>query len=61
LFPTVGKVLLFPPPTAVAAEQRPKPDWAVVHRELRRPKVTLSLLWAEFRDGAGAQGGSDYS
>lgn len=25
------------------------PDWAVVHRELRRKDVTLSLLWEEYR------------
>ena len=24
------------------------PDWAVVHRELRRPNITLSLLWEEY-------------
>lgn len=41
--------LLFPPPPAIPAEQRPKPDWAVVHRELRRPHVTLALLWEEYR------------
>jgi transposase len=29
--------------------QRPLPDWAHVHRELRRPGVTLSLLWEEYR------------
>jgi transposase len=38
----------------VATEQRPVPDWAVVHRELRRPNVTLALLWEEYRTGAGA-------
>jgi transposase len=41
------EALLFPPPSSVTAEQRPVPDWAVVHRELRRPNVTLSLLWEE--------------
>ena len=25
------------------------PDWAAVHRELRRKGVTLSLLWEEYR------------
>src|SRR4051794_36614768 len=39
--------LEFPPLSSVTAEQRPMPDWAVVHRELRRPNVTLSLLWEE--------------
>jgi hypothetical protein len=39
------EALLYPPPPAVATDQRPVPDWAVVHRELRRPNMTLSLLW----------------
>jgi transposase len=46
------EALLFPPPPAVAPDQRPVPDWAVVHRELRRPNVTLALLWEEYRTGA---------
>src|SRR5271154_1134837 len=53
--------LLFPPPSSVAAEQRPMPDWAVVHRELRRPNMTLSLLWEEYRGGSGGQDGFGYS
>src|SRR5437762_1260862 len=28
------EALLFPPPPAIAADQRPMPDWAWVHREL---------------------------
>lgn len=28
---------------------RPQPDWPAIHRELRRPGVTLSLLWEEYR------------
>lgn len=28
---------LYPPPEAIAAEQRPLPDWAAIHRELKRP------------------------
>src|SRR5205823_13339545 len=28
---------------------RPLPDWNHVHRELRRPGVTLMLLWHEYR------------
>jgi transposase len=31
------------------AGQRPQPDWAEVHRELRRKGVTLQLLWMEFK------------
>jgi len=42
---------LFPPPD-VPLDQRPMPDWATVHRELRRPNVTLALLWEEYRSGA---------
>lgn len=29
---------------------RPTPDWAEVHGELRKPHVTLALLWQEYRD-----------
>jgi len=53
--------LLYPPPPSVASEQRPMPDWAAVHRELRRPNVTLALLWEEYRAGAGGQDGFGYS
>jgi len=41
--------LLFPPAPAVPADQRPQPDWPSIHRELRRPGVTLQLLWQEYR------------
>ncbi len=34
---------------ARSSDQRPVPDWAVVHRELRRKSVTLQLLWTEYR------------
>ena len=27
-----------------AKDRRPQPNWAAVHRELRRPEVTLQLL-----------------
>src|ERR1700736_2723595 len=53
------EALLFPPPPAIAGDQRPMPDWAWVHRELRRPNVTLALLWEEY--GAGAPDGFGYS
>jgi transposase len=33
-----------------AARTRPLPDWATVHRELRRTGVTLQLLWIEYRE-----------
>jgi transposase len=41
---------LYPPPSDLPSEARPRPDWAVVHRELRRPGVTLMLLWEEYCD-----------
>jgi transposase len=40
---------LYPPPTAAATDPRPQPNWAAVHHELRRPGVTLQLLWEEHR------------
>src|SRR6266566_1058351 len=41
--------LLYPPPLAAARDRRAQPDWAAIHRELRRPGVTLALLWEEHR------------
>jgi Bacterial regulatory protein, arsR family len=42
---------LFPPPPVVASQERPLPDWAAVHRELKsRKNVTLQLLWEEYRE-----------
>ncbi len=40
---------LFPPPPALPAESRGLPDWAYVHRELKRKGVTLFLLWEEYK------------
>ena len=40
---------LYPPAAIAAKDRRPRPDWAVVHRELRRPGVPLQLLWEEHR------------
>ena len=40
---------LFPPPPPSRDRQFAEPDWAAVHRELRRPGVTLALLWDEYR------------
>ena len=42
------EALLFPPLPDVPSDQRPVPDWSAVHRDLRRPNVTLALLWAGF-------------
>ena len=53
------EALLFPSPSGTPDDQRPKPDWALVHRELRRPNVTLALLWEEYR--ASAPDGFGYS
>ncbi len=48
---------LFSAPPPGKALARPHPDWAHIHRERRRPGVTLSLLWEEYRavhpDGLG--------
>ena len=41
--------LLFPPPPALPDTARGVPDWSEVHRELKRPGVTLQLLWHEYR------------
>ena len=41
---------LYPPPSDLPSDDRPQPDWAGVHRELRRPSVTLMLLWEEYCD-----------
>ena len=40
---------LFPAPRTSRAKERSRPDWPVIHRELRRAGVTLSLLWEEYR------------
>lgn len=42
---------LFPPVKSPAPTQspRPLPDWAHVHRELKRKGVTLALLWEEYK------------
>ena len=37
-------------PSNRPSDERPQPDWALVHRELRRPNVTLMLLWEEYCD-----------
>jgi transposase len=37
------------PGEASRAPHRPPPDWPLVHAELKRPGVTLRLLWEEYR------------
>ena len=39
--------------------RKAEPDWTHVHRELRRPGVTLMLLWEEYRTSE--PGGYSYS
>jgi len=40
---------LFPPPNVAGDVVRPLPDFGAMHLELRRPHVTLALLWEEYR------------
>ena len=42
--------VVYPPTPVTAKDRRPQPDWAAVHRELRRPGVTLQLTWEEYRE-----------
>jgi transposase len=41
--------LVYPPAPIAATGRRSQPEWAAVHRELRRPGVTLQLSWEEYR------------
>jgi transposase len=40
---------LFRRAAAPAARDRPVPAWAALHQELKKPGVTLMLLWQEYR------------
>lgn len=40
--------LLYPPSVTLEDPSKPIPDWLMVHRELSRKGVTLSLLWHEY-------------
>ena len=40
---------LYPPAQVSPRDRRPQPDWPATNRELRRPGVTLQLLWEEHR------------
>lgn len=40
---------LFARPQLPDTESRPLPEWATVHRELKRTGVTLQLLWVEYQ------------
>lgn len=41
---------LFPPGPKTPTTERPVPDWAAVHAERKTRKVTLRLLWEEYRE-----------
>jgi len=43
---------LYPPPRPRSSARR-EPDYAELHQELKRPGVTLQLLWEEYRAHAG--------
>jgi len=38
------------PSSATSVQRRPLPDWDKVHKELKRPHVTLMLLWLEYKE-----------
>jgi transposase len=40
---------LFTRPVAAPGRDRTLPDWPALHQELKRPGVTLMLLWQEYR------------
>jgi transposase len=44
---------LYPPPRP-RTTQRHEPDYGLLHQELKRPGVTLQLLWEEYRVEVGA-------
>jgi transposase len=45
---------LYPPPRPRSTQRR-EPDYATLHQELKRPGVTLQLLWEEYRAQIGNQ------
>jgi transposase len=40
---------LFPPRPLPSVGPRPQPDYATLHKELKKPNVTLQLLWEEYK------------
>jgi len=46
---TTLEAILFPP-AAPSSTTHPKPDFVEIHQELKRPGVTLQLLWEEYRE-----------
>jgi transposase len=52
--------LLFPAPShKLGARHYPEPDWAALVREMKRPGVSLSILWEEY-DAVHPQGWSPH-
>jgi transposase len=47
---------LYPPPRPRSSQRR-EPDYAALHHELKRPGVTLQLLWEEYRAHTGDRAG----
>jgi transposase len=43
------RLLGHPPAVPAPPPSRPMPDWRQIHTELRRPNVTLQLLWQEYQ------------
>jgi transposase len=56
---TALEQLLYPPTVIPEMPSRPQPDWSVVHQELSRRDMTLSLLWHEYLEQH--PGGYQYS
>lgn len=46
---TVLEGRLYPPPAAPTLDDRPLPDFAELHAQLKRKGVTLALLWEEYK------------
>ena len=44
-----GRLFTRLPGPTVHTGARPLPDWATIHRELKRTGVTLQLLWVEYQ------------
>jgi len=42
--------MLYPPLPVIAPENRPKPTWSKIYKELKRKSVTLQLLWQEYKE-----------
>jgi len=45
----LARLMMDTDPLVVGPPSKPVPDWSAIHQELRRPNVTLQLLWQEYR------------